>query len=108
MARKPKAAPRKKKPPKYKIYLTNPAKRDMRKVQRRDAGGVRDAIDDLAKAPRGGDSKKISNDPHGRWRKRVGNTRIVYTIDDKGRVVVVSIIKDRSGVYKLLPVRSPI
>jgi len=82
--------------PAYVVQLTNPAKRDLRKVARRDVGDIRDAIDDLAESPQGSSCRKLTNDPQGRWRKRVGDYRIVYHIDGKDRVVIVVIIQDRS------------
>jgi len=35
----------------------------------------------------------------GRWRKRVGGYRIVYRIQEDGRLVIVDAIRTRAGAY---------
>lgn len=52
----------------------------------------------LAKNPKPHASKKLT-DKEG-YHIRVGNYRILYTIDDKAKVVVIYRIKIRGEVYK--------
>lgn len=86
--------------PTSKVLLTSAAMADLKKVGKRDSQSVSDAIRDLGKAPRGGGCKKLTKDPKGRWRKRVGKYRIVYEIDDAGRIVIVVVVRGRADACK--------
>jgi mRNA-degrading endonuclease RelE of RelBE toxin-antitoxin system len=50
----------------------------------------------MAQDPRRGDVKRPHGRP-GRWRRRVGNFRIFYAIDDDARVVEVGGIERRTS-----------
>jgi mRNA-degrading endonuclease RelE of RelBE toxin-antitoxin system len=49
--------------------------------------------------PRGPYTKPLTN-AAGRWASRVGDWRIIFTIDDQARVVDVSVIGPRGAVYR--------
>lgn len=54
----------------------------------------------LARAPREAvNVKRLKGHPHG-YRVRVGDWRVVYTLDDKRLVVAIIRIAIRGGVYK--------
>jgi mRNA interferase RelE/StbE len=57
------------------------------------------AIDELAINPRPNGCKKLRN-ARGRWRVRVGDYRVVYTIHDKQRVVDIEAVRHRRFVYR--------
>ena len=57
------------------------------------------AIDALAVNPRPSGCKKLRN-ARGRWRVRVGDYRVVYTINDKQRLVDIETVRHRRFVYR--------
>jgi mRNA interferase RelE/StbE len=59
---------------------------------------MRSAIKRLATNPRPNGTVKLSNEPS--YRIRVGNYRIIYDIDDRGRVVVINAALHRKDSYK--------
>jgi mRNA interferase RelE/StbE len=56
-------------------------------------------IDSLASAPRPPGCKKLEGRA-GAWRIRVGEYRVIYTIDDGKRVVDVSAVRHRRDAYR--------
>lgn len=62
------------------------------------AGRVRGAIALLASEPRPPGSRKQSG--RGAYRVRVGDYRIMYTIDDPKRIVVLVLVGLRRDVYR--------
>jgi mRNA interferase RelE/StbE len=59
---------------------------------------VTDALERLSDDPRPHGCEKISGTDE--WRIRVGDYRIRYTIDDKGKVVIVTRIGHRKKIYE--------
>jgi mRNA interferase RelE/StbE len=57
------------------------------------------AIDALAVNPRPNGCKKLRN-ARGRWRVRIGDYRVVYTINDKQRLVDIEAVRHRRFVYQ--------
>ena len=56
-------------------------------------------INALATDPRPIGSEKLEGEEN-KYRARQGNYRIVYSIDDRNRVVVITKIGDRKDVYR--------
>ena len=93
--------PQQKKFPKsYSIVVTNPAKRDLRRLQRKTLVKVDARIQSLAVDPRPQDCKKLYDDI---YRIRVGSNRIVYGIEDDKLLIVIIRVRDRKNVYRNLP-----
>lgn len=82
----------------YSIEVRPSVLRTLRKMDARNAQRVRGAIALLAREPRPPSSRKLSN--RDAYRVRVGVYRIIYTIDDSGRIVVVVLVGHRSRVYR--------
>ncbi|HYM62815.1 MAG TPA: type II toxin-antitoxin system RelE/ParE family toxin [Thermoanaerobaculia bacterium] len=59
---------------------------------------VREKIRSLARDPRQPGAKKLQGRPE--HRVRVGDHRILYTIDDVGQVVDITAISHRGDVYR--------
>ena len=57
------------------------------------------AIDKLRDDPRHAGTEKLT-DRAGEYRVRVGDHRVVYTVDDKKQVVTVVAVRDRKDVYR--------
>lgn len=82
----------------YRIELRPAAVRALKKVDHQDRDRIRGAIALLGENPRPPGAKAL----HGRngLRVRVGNYRIIYTIDDDVLVVAVVTLGHRRDVYE--------
>lgn len=81
----------------YQIELRPAALRALKRIARQDQDRIRGAIALLAANPRPPGTKAL----RGRegFRVRVGNYRILYTIDDGKLLIVVVTLGHRSSVY---------
>lgn len=82
----------------YGLEFRPAALRALRKLDAETAARVRGALTLLAREPRPPGALKLSG--RDAYRVRVGNYRIIYTIDDPQRVVVVVIVGHRSDVCR--------
>lgn len=80
----------------YTILIQRPAEKFIAKLPRPDKERVLRAI---AKLPGEGDRKAMQGHP-GLYRLRVGNYRILYTVDNGKLVVCVIGAGNRGDVYK--------
>lgn len=83
----------------YRVEYTTNAARTVRKMPRAVQRRVLERAAGLAAQPRPSDCKKLSG-PVALWRVRVGDYRLVYTVDDAARVVTVTRIGHRGDVYR--------
>jgi mRNA interferase RelE/StbE len=74
--------------PEYRVELRPTAVRALRKLDPPVARRIQGAITLLAQDPRPPAAKPLTGRP-GRWRIRVGDYRVIYTIDDGVLVVLV-------------------
>lgn len=81
----------------YRIELRPAAVKALRKIDHQDRARIQGAIALLGADPRPPSAKALQGRPG--FRVRVGNYRIVYTIDDDVLLVVVVTLGHRSGVY---------
>jgi mRNA interferase RelE/StbE len=81
----------------YRIELRPAALRSLRKLDPQAAGRVRAAIALLADDPRPPAARRLRGRPA--WRVRVGDYRIIYTIEDAVLLVVVVAVGHRRDVY---------
>jgi mRNA interferase RelE/StbE len=84
--------------PPYAVEFTSRAERDFGDLDRPTRIRVRDRLVEVSHDPRCQGSKKLAGGD-GLYRVRVGNHRIVYSIDDDGRRVIVARIFDRKDGY---------
>ena len=59
-------------------------------------------IESLSSVPRPHDSRKLRAQS-GLWRVRIGDYRVIYSINDERRVVDVAGIRHRSDAYRTKP-----
>lgn len=81
----------------YSIELETRARRELLDLQREVQGRIAEVIDDLAKNPRPPGSKKLTG--YEGYRVRKGDYRVLYTVDDKKRLVRIYRIGHRREVY---------
>jgi len=83
----------------YGVFYSPAAQREIIKLpQRRDRRRVLDAIDKLARDSRPPGARKLTDSRL--WRVRVGDHRVIYSIDDDA-VVVVLRVAHRAKVYEV-------
>ena len=82
----------------YRIEVRPAAARQLRKLDPPTARRIQGAIALLADDPRPPASRPLTGRPA--WRVRVGDHRVIYTIEDDRLVVVVVTIGHRRDVYR--------
>ena len=83
---------------KYDVELTSSTERELKKLPANLVGRIFPRIENLAINPRPPGCKKLKGGID-EYRIRVGDYRIVYTIDDADWLVVVTRIRPRNEVY---------
>jgi mRNA interferase RelE/StbE len=85
----------------YRIIIENKAEKESKKIPQKFRVAIDQAILELSLNPR--PKKAIQLTVGNGYRIRIGNYRVLYTIDDGARVVVVYRLKSRSeSTYKNL------
>jgi mRNA interferase RelE/StbE len=91
----------------YVTRFTPHAQRDMLKIPRPDALRILYRLTELQKSMDAGDTAsfdiKALQGHHTRLRPRVGDYRIVYTIEDGQLVIWVLAVGNRRDIYRQLP-----
>ena len=82
----------------YRIEVRPAAARQLRKLDPPTARRIQGAIALLADDPRPPASRPLTGRPA--WRVRVGDYRVIYTIEDDRLVVVVVTLGHRRDVYR--------
>jgi mRNA interferase RelE/StbE len=82
----------------YRLLIKPSAGKDLEAVPKRDRAGIVERISELASDPRPSGSEKLSGDD--RYRVRQGAYRVVYSVDDTTRMVIVVKIGHRKDVYR--------
>ena len=84
--------------PSYTVVLASSAERELKKLPSTLVARILPRLELLASNPRPAGCKKLHSGDR-EWRIRVGDYRIVYTIDDKKFMIEVTRIRHRSEVY---------
>ncbi len=85
---------------KYSISIKKEALKELKALPKKSVVAVSDAIDELASQPRPVGCKKLKANKEELWRIRVGDYRVIYTIEDTIRIVEVRKIGNRRDVYE--------
>lgn len=84
----------------YRLQIKESAAKELESLgTKKDREKIVARINALAMNPRPSGSEKLEGDEN-KYRVRQGNYRIVYSIDDRNRVVVITKIGDRKDVYR--------
>jgi mRNA interferase RelE/StbE len=84
----------------YAVLLESSAERDLKRLPRDVLRRVDAVLRALAQNPRPRGVIKLQGREGEGWRVRVGDYRILYTIDDQRRVVSVYRIRSRPTAYR--------
>lgn len=83
----------------YKIYFASSAAKEFKKLLSDVQAKIESRIDRLEKEPRPQSGKKLSMHEN-IYRIRVGDYRVVYEINDKERIILITRIRHRKDVYR--------
>jgi mRNA interferase RelE/StbE len=83
----------------YDIRYAAGVEKDLRKLPRNILARVDAAILKLADNPRPSGCVKLKGTSN-TYRVRIGDWRVIYDVDDAGRVVILLIVAHRSQVYR--------
>lgn len=83
----------------YRVFILRRAQKELAKLPTDSYEGVKEAIQTLGENPRPacGCTKLTGREG---WRIRVGDYRVVYEIDDKGRTLTILHVGHRRDVYR--------
>ena len=85
----------------FRVELAPEAERAYRNADRPLAAKLARCFDQLERDPRAtNNSTQLSGKKPSTWRFRVGDWRVIYSIDDVAEVVTVTKIGHRSSVYE--------
>jgi mRNA interferase RelE/StbE len=89
----------------YTVEFTNRAEKDLGKLPKQIIAKILEKVDKLSEDPRPSGYKKltdfyVSNAPDELYRIRVGNYRVIYSIEDE--IITITIVKvaHRKEVYE--------
>jgi mRNA interferase RelE/StbE len=84
----------------YKVVLSREAERTYKQAEASLARKLARCFVHLEKDPRAGNNvKRLTGPLGGLYRSRVGDSRVVYAVDDGRKIVSVVTIADRRDVY---------
>ncbi|WP_254412920.1 type II toxin-antitoxin system RelE family toxin [Dyadobacter diqingensis] len=83
----------------YQLIITNSAQKEIRNLQKTEVQKIIPAIQSLSENPRPPGCKKLVS-VNNIYRIRIGNYRVLYSIDDLIRIVEISGVKHRREAYE--------
>ena len=85
--------------PLYEIVFARSARKELQALSHAVAKRILDKVELLTLNPRPSGCKKLRGHSS-LWRIRVGEYRVIYSIDDNSRVVDVSVVRHRGEAYR--------
>ena len=83
----------------YSVFYTSAASRQLRRLPRDVATRILIAVESFTANPRTPQTEKLEG-ASGVYRLRIGDYRVLYTIDDALRRVVISRVRHRRDAYR--------
>jgi mRNA interferase RelE/StbE len=83
----------------YSVVVSRPAQKDIRDLDQMTRNRVMRALRHLAAEPRPHVCRKLLTEEN-LWRVRVGDYRVIYSIDDASKVVQIIGVRHRSKAYE--------
>jgi mRNA interferase RelE/StbE len=84
----------------YKIIISNTAEKELEKLPLAVNKKAEQVFEKLSNNPRPAGCVKLKGTQESLWRVRIGNYRILYTIEDQIQIVDIRSVGDRKDVYK--------
>ena len=83
----------------YEIVFARSARKELERIDNSIALRILNKIEALAINPRPVGCKKLVGQ-NTLWRIRIGDFRVVYSINDENRLIDIGVVRHRSKVYK--------
>ncbi|PYN77227.1 MAG: type II toxin-antitoxin system mRNA interferase toxin, RelE/StbE family [Candidatus Rokuibacteriota bacterium] len=83
----------------YSVVFARSARRELEQLEARVARRIIARIEALASNPRPHGCAKLQG-ADDLWRIRVGDYRVIYSVDDDGHIVDVVVVRHRGDVYR--------
>ena len=83
----------------YSIVVSRKVEKEITKLPNPIIKNIGRIIDKLAENPRPSGSKKLQGTDENLWRVRVGDYRIIYSIEDVLKIVEIKRVRHRGDVY---------
>ena len=83
----------------YRVVLASSAEKELKRLSGLLIARIISRLENLSSNPRPPGCKKLKGGDR-EWRIRVGDYRVVYTVDDSKALVEVMRIRHRSDVYE--------
>jgi mRNA interferase RelE/StbE len=83
----------------YSITIARSARKELECLPSKWSARILTKIEELTGNPRPNGVTKLHGHK-GLWRMRVGDYRVVYSIDDSNKMIDVSLIRHRRDVYR--------
>lgn len=83
----------------YAIRISRQALKELERLPATETRRISEAVNNLSENPRPAGCKKLKGEKEYLWRIRVGNYRVIYSIDDAVKIIEVRKIGDRKNVY---------
>ena len=84
----------------YSVQITPVAWQSIIALPQKTQDQIFTAIENLEIEPRPGNSKLLRHEWRGHWRVRVGDYRVIYTIEEDVLIVVVVKVGNRRDIYE--------
>ena len=84
---------------KYAITFARTARKELESLDKKVINKLFPKVENLSVNPRPDGCRKLTGNKH-LWRSRVGNFRIVYSINDDKNLVDIIAVRDRKDAYK--------
>lgn len=84
----------------YRVHLSTAAERDLERIPRDALRRIDAKLSAMGREPRPNGVAKLKGRQGTGWQVRVGDYRILYTIDDNAETVLVYRIAPRSSAYQ--------
>ena len=84
---------------KYLITFARSARKELEALDGKLVNTIFPKIENLSIEPRPAGCRKLAGNKH-LWRLRVGDYRVVYSIDDDKNLVDIIAVRDRKDAYK--------
>lgn len=84
----------------YKLYFTSQAKRDIKKLEKKDTEDILEKLDDLVDGKENLDITPLEGSKEPIYRLRTGDYRIIYRVEK--HIITVSVIEigHRKEIYR--------
>ena len=83
----------------YKVVFARSARKELESLDITLVNRILLKIEALVKDPRPGQCRKIIGEKN-LWRLRIGDYRVIYSIDDEQRMIDINAIRHRSDAYR--------